>query len=78
MNVFKSAQIQLTAWYVVIIMFITISFSEYLYLNVVADTTRALEFQKQRIERRIMQNPLFPTPPQEFLQFHEDALEEIR
>lgn len=52
---FKEAIIKLTAWYVAIIMIVSLSFSTFMYLNVVNNTKRALEFQQLRIERRLEQ-----------------------
>jgi two-component system sensor histidine kinase CiaH len=48
--VFKSARIKLTAWYLTIIMLVTLSFSGLVYLGVNTATTRALEAQRHRLE----------------------------
>jgi signal transduction histidine kinase len=47
---FKSARIKLTAWYIAIIMFITISFSTIVFMGVERNTRKALESQRIRIE----------------------------
>ena len=48
---FKSAKIKLTAWYVIIIMIITISFSSIVYVGISQITERALETHRVRVER---------------------------
>lgn len=49
----KKTQIKLTIWYVLIIMFVSLSFSTFIYVNVQKNTKRALDFQNSRIESRI-------------------------
>ena len=49
----KQTQLRLTAWYVVVIMSVSISFSFFIYLNVQHNTEKALNFQKNRMENRI-------------------------
>lgn len=51
MQMFKSAQIKLTSWYLAIIMLVTISFSSFVYMAVSQATTQALEVQRRRVER---------------------------
>ncbi len=48
---FQSARIKLTAWYVLIIMIVTLSFSVFMYAGVSQTTERALENQERRFER---------------------------
>ncbi|MFA6982071.1 MAG: HAMP domain-containing sensor histidine kinase, partial [Patescibacteria group bacterium] len=50
---FKSARLKLTIWYLLIIMVITLSFSSFVYIGVNANTRRALEGQRHRLERQI-------------------------
>lgn len=49
---FKSAKIKLTLWYLAILIVITVSFSIFVYTNVINVTNRALESQRIRLERR--------------------------
>ena len=49
---FKSAKIKLTLWYLAILTVITVSFSIFVYTNVINVTNRALESQRLRMERR--------------------------
>ncbi len=49
---FQSARIKLTAWYVFIIMIVTLSFSVFMYVGVLQTTERALENQERRFEKQ--------------------------
>ena len=51
---FKSARIKLTAWYLIILMVITLSFSYVIYSSVSDATKRALESQRMRIEKQFI------------------------
>jgi signal transduction histidine kinase len=75
---FKSARIKLTAWYLAIIMVITISFSAFLYLGVEKATERALETQRIRMERQFDEMDLFRSGPRQLPEFNAETLIEIR
>lgn len=47
---FKSARLELTLWYLAIVMFITLSFSFFVFDGVARNTQRALEAQRRRME----------------------------
>lgn len=51
---FKTARIKLTAWYLLIIMTLTLSFSCIVYSSVADFTTKALESQRRRLERQFL------------------------
>lgn len=57
---FHSARIKLTAWYLTIIMFVSISFSAVIYRAVTHDIERFSRSQRAFIERRIRERELFP------------------
>ncbi|NMB70271.1 HAMP domain-containing histidine kinase [candidate division WWE3 bacterium] len=75
---FKSAKIKLTAWYLLIIMTVSISFSAVMYTGVSAITKRALDNQRLRIERRIMDMEMYRPTPRIALFVDEGALIEVR
>lgn len=50
---FKTARIKLTAWYLVIIMAISLSFSGVIYVGVNRELTRIEDYQRVRIQRII-------------------------
>jgi two-component system, OmpR family, sensor histidine kinase CiaH len=75
---FKSAKIKLTAWYLLIIMTVSLSFSTLVYTGVSAITKRALDNQRIRIERRIRDMDMFRPAPRIQLIVDEDALIEVR
>lgn len=54
---FKRARIKLTAWYLAIIMVISLSFSGVIYVGVNRELTRIEDFQRVRIQRIIGGNP---------------------
>jgi len=58
--IFKRAKIKLTAWYLVIIMLISLSLSFMIYKGVDTITSKALFLQKSRMERRWQPNQLLP------------------
>ncbi len=53
----KEAQIKLTLWYLLIIMTITLSLSVLVYGGVSNATEKALDAQRERLERRLNQTP---------------------
>ncbi len=59
---FKKARLKLTAWYLLILMTISISFSAVIYQGATAEIQRALSFQRFRIENP-EQEFIFPGPP---------------
>lgn len=60
---FKNTKIKLTAWYLAILMFITMSFSVFVYSSVVSVTNRAFEAQRVRNERKLARiSPQFTGP----------------
>jgi signal transduction histidine kinase len=54
MNAFKTARIKLTAWYLLIIMFISLSFSAILYQIVSLEITRFAQAQRFRFDQRFL------------------------
>lgn len=62
---FKTARIKLTAWYLVIIMAISLSFSGVIYVGVNRELTRIEDYQRVRIQRIIggIPAPYEPPPP---------------
>lgn len=61
---FKSARLKLTAWYLLIIMIISISFSAFIYLGLTREFDRILRIQEYRIEHpqtreRFLQRPIW-------------------
>lgn len=70
---FKSAKIKLTAWYLLVIMFITISFSVLIYADFIRVTTRALKNHEARLEMKINE---FPKPQRPMGGFQEPITEE--
>ena len=71
---FQSAKLKLTAWYLLIIMSVTISFSAFVYFGVKNAAQRALEVQSVRIERHFMNFKLNGIVERPFPRFDEDAL----
>lgn len=60
---FKNARIKLTIWYLLILMFISVSFSLIIYKGISGEIDRFSQSQGLRIERRFQENNYFPTPP---------------
>jgi len=58
---FHSARIKLTAWYLLIIMAVSVMFSIIIYRDLSNEINRFEQIQRYRIERRLMEN--FPAPP---------------
>lgn len=54
---FRSARIKLTAWYVLIIMLVSISFSAAMYRVLTSELNRVERMQRLRIERRLPERP---------------------
>jgi two-component system, OmpR family, sensor histidine kinase CiaH len=57
---FKNARIKLTAWYLLIIMFISVAFSLVIYQGLMNEVRRFSEIQRLRIEKVLQPNPLQP------------------
>lgn len=72
---FKAARIKLTAWYLAIIMVVSLSFSFAIYVGVNRELKRIENFQKDRIQRLVRGNPLSPNLP---LDEDMDAISESR
>ncbi len=76
---FKSARIKLTAWYLLIIMAITLFFSTSMYTGVAIATDRALRMHERRLELRLQEFPRFANPPQGFqTPLNEETAREIK
>ena len=60
---FHTARVKLTAWYLVIIMAVSISFSAVIYRSIAAELDRFSRLQQFRIERRIRDQVLDDIPP---------------
>jgi len=74
---FKSARIKLTAWYLLIIMFISICFSVLVFRIVSGEVNRFSQLQRLRFERDLGENPYLEQfhPPISFSQNPELILE---
>ncbi len=59
---FKQARIKLTAWYLLIIMLISVSFSVVIFRIMTIELNRFEQMERVRIERRFPQPPLFIDP----------------
>jgi signal transduction histidine kinase len=75
---FKSARIKLTAWYLTIIMFISISFSAFVFVGVQRDVQRALDAQKKRMERQFFEMKILNRFPRIVAVIDTETLMEIR
>jgi len=62
---FKSARIKITAYYLLIIMVVTVSFSAAAYRSTTRQMERALEMQERRMKNRFFNIPNPPFPPNE-------------
>lgn len=60
---FHSARIKLTAWYLLIIMLISVSFSVAMYRVLTSELDRVERMQRLRIERRLPEQPWIVPPP---------------
>lgn len=63
MNLFQSARLKLTAWYLFIIMLISVSFSFVMYRMINLEIERVARMQRFRVERRLLRDVLIPTFP---------------
>ncbi|MBI2617289.1 HAMP domain-containing histidine kinase [Candidatus Gottesmanbacteria bacterium] len=63
---FHSARLKLTAWYLLIIMFISITFSMVIYRVLMGEVIRFEKAQRFRIEKRIETGDLFPVDTRSF------------
>jgi len=61
---FKKTRLKLTFWYLLILMFISVSFSLIIYKGISDEVDRFSQSQRLRIERRLQDNNYFPQPPQ--------------
>lgn len=60
---FQNARIKLTAWYLLIIMAISLSFSAVIFKMLTFEMDRFAERQQMRIERELENAAIFPAPP---------------
>lgn len=60
---FKNARLKLTAWYILILMIISVSFSAIIYKGAGSEIDRLSQIEKQRIERRFQENNINPMAP---------------
>ena len=60
---FTKARLKLTAWYLLILMSISFSFSLIIYQGICAEIDRFSQSQKLRIERRLQENNYLPQDP---------------
>lgn len=76
---FKKARVRLTIWYLLVIMAVTLGFSVFVYMGVNTATTRALETQRNRIEKQFYnyEREGHPIPPP-LPHFSAETLVEIR
>src|SRR6185369_5550780 len=58
---FHSARLKLTAWYLIIIMAISLSFSSVIYTVLTREVERFARSQRLRLERRIYQDQISPS-----------------
>ena len=58
MNIFESARIRLTLWYLLIIMTVSLSFSAFIYRSVTNEFARRLDTIEERLELRRQLGPL--------------------
>ncbi len=78
-KMFKQAKLKLTAWYLAIIMAITIAFSSTVYMSIERSTQTALETQVRRIQRQMHEYGDDRPMPRFFeAQYDIDALLEFR
>ncbi len=76
---FKSAKLKLTMTYLLIVMVVSLMFSSFVYIGVIASTERALESQKRRFEKRLEMGPApFPRPFGQERMIDTETLMEIR
>lgn len=73
---FNSARIKLTAWYLLILMIISISFSLIIYKRITSEIDRFSQSQRLRIERRLMEDRYIPQPPP--IYFDIDLVQEVK
>lgn len=74
---FKNARIKLTLWYLLILIFISVSFSLIIYEGISGEIDRFSRSQGLRIERRFQENNYFPAPPK--IRFVDlDLIEEMK
>ena len=64
---FKQARLKLTAWYLLIIMVISFSFSALIYTININEINRFANSQRNRIERQFIQDDQIPHPPLIFI-----------
>ncbi len=75
---FRNTKIKLTTWYLLIIMTISIGFSAVMYGGVNLITQKAIDNQRARLERRLMDFEGLPMPVRDFSMRDELVIGEIR
>ena len=80
---FQNARIKLTAWYLLIIMAISLSFSAIIYRLLTFEMDRFAERQQMRIERQFEDAVIFPAPPRpagntQYIVFDADIMQETK
>ncbi len=73
---FRSARIKLTAWYLLIIMLVSVSFSLVIYRGLIAEFTRLEHLERARMQRR--QSALLPLPDPRPAFFDPDVIAETK
>lgn len=73
---FHSARLKLTAWYLLILMFISVSFNLIIYKSISSEINRFSQSQRFRVERRLRENNYFPQQPIRFVD--SDLIEETK
>lgn len=74
---FHSARVKLTAWYLLIIMLISVSFSVAMYKVLTFELDRVERLQRLRIERRVFE-PMRITPPEQPFRLDPDLVAETK
>lgn len=77
-NIFSTTKIKLTALYLMIIMFVTLSFSLFIFAGVNEATEHAMEAQRRKMERQFLSVPPQFREHVVFNSYKEDAILQIR
>ncbi|MBN1162922.1 HAMP domain-containing histidine kinase [Patescibacteria group bacterium] len=76
---FRSARIKLTAWYLVIIMAVTVFFSSMVYFGFCNEAERALEMHERRLETKMRDFSRFQPLPERFHEpINQETIREIK
>lgn len=74
---FNRARLKLTAWYLLIIMTVSVSFSAVIYRMITTELDRFVRTQRIRIERDLFEFQVYPAPPLIDTQAVEEAKERL-